>query len=394
MTMFSGVADTIDQSSVPLNVVLTPPLSLEVTSGYGQGEKLQQNILTRLWNLFKSMKPGADLTRFQLPPQFNLPKSQLQLYGESVYCYSQDLLSNCVEGRTPAERFNAVVAWSISTTRPLIVGKAPYNPILGETHHVSCGNLNVLLEQVSHHPPISALHATDEARKFELNWWQRPVPRFYGRSIEATIHGKRELKLLELNETYEMNSPKLCLRFFPFPSAEWSGDVLIQCKQSGLRATLCYRGKSLLGFKGSSTRITGRIGHIAHGGDLYELQGNWDQIITVKEMITGKTSILYDAKAVISNMKVPVVQNAEGVASTESALVWSEVSESIMKGDWNKAREAKRCVEEKHRKEEGRWQAKHFTISSSHQDSGEWVYLHRPQCVPPAPIILPPSPQR
>jgi hypothetical protein len=31
----------------------------------------------------------------------------------------------------------------------------------------------------------------------------------------------------------------------------------------------------------------------------------------VKEMITGKTSILYDAKAVISNMKVPVVQNAE-----------------------------------------------------------------------------------
>lgn len=124
------------------------------------------------------------------------------------------------------------------------------------------------------------------------------------------------------------------------------------------------------------------------------ISGGCDRIITVKEMITGKTSILYDAKAVISNMKVPVVQNAEGVASTESALVWSEVSESIMKGDWNKAREAKRCVEEKHRKEEGRWQAKHFTISSSHQDSGEWVYLHRPQCVPPAPIILPPSPQR
>lgn len=389
MTMFSGIADTVDQSSVPLNVVLTPPLSLEVTSCYGQGANLQQNIVTRVWNLFKSIKPGADLTSFQLPPQFNLPKSQLQLYGESVYCYSHDLLSKCVEGRTPAERFNAVVAWSISTTRPLIVGKAPYNPILGETHHVSCGSLNVLLEQVSHHPPISALHATDESRKLELNWWQRPVPRFYGRSIEATIYGKRELKLLEFNETYEMNSPKLCLRLFPFPSAEWSGDVMIECKQSGLRATLCYKGKSLLGLKGSSTRIIGRIGHSSNGRDLYELEGNWDQIIRLKEMSTGKTSILYDAKAVISNMKMPVVQNTEGVAATESAVVWSEVSESIMRGDWNKAREAKRCVEEKQRKEGAQWQAKYFTISSSHRDSGEWVYLYRPQCIPPAPIIMP-----
>lgn len=389
MTMFAEIADAVDQPSVPLNVVLTPPLSLEATSGYGQGDKLQQNIVTRVWNLFKSMKPGADLTTFQLPPQFNLPKSQLQLYGESVYCHSHDLLSKCVEGESPAERFNAVVAWSISTTRPLIGGKAPYNPILGETHHVSSGNLNVLLEQVSHHPPVSALHATDETRKLELNWWQRPVPRFYGRSIEATVFGKRELKLLEFNETYEMNSPKLCLRLFPIPSTEWSGDVLIQCKQTGLRATLCFKGKSLLGFKGSSTRITGRIGHSSHGGDLFELQGNWDESITMKELSTGKISVLYDAKAVISNMKAPVLQNPEGVASTESAVVWSEVSESIMKGDWNKARESKRSVEEKHRKGESRWRAKHFTL----HDSGDWVYLHRPQCVPPAPIIMPQSPQ-
>jgi hypothetical protein len=84
----------------------------------------------------------------QLPPQFNMPKSQLQVYGDSVVCSARDLLSKCVEGINPLERFKAVVAWSISTTRPVIFSKVPYNPILGETHHVSCGNLNVLLEQV------------------------------------------------------------------------------------------------------------------------------------------------------------------------------------------------------------------------------------------------------
>ncbi|PNX56971.1 oxysterol-binding protein-related protein 4B-like, partial [Trifolium pratense] len=57
-------------------------------------------------------------------------------------------------------------------------GLAPYNPILGETHHVSKGNLNVLLEQVSHHPAVSALHATDEKENIEIIWCQYPFAKF------------------------------------------------------------------------------------------------------------------------------------------------------------------------------------------------------------------------
>ena len=157
----------------------------------------------------------------QLPPVFNLPKSQLQCYGESVYCTSSNLLRKCNTEKSPVDRFTSVVAWSISTTRPSYFGVAPYNPILGETHHVSKGNLNVLLEQVlvasqfvlttsvtlcsnldslfiecvryntitlssscclqvSVNPPVSALHATDEKENIEMIWWQQPIPRFRG----------------------------------------------------------------------------------------------------------------------------------------------------------------------------------------------------------------------
>jgi hypothetical protein len=86
----------------------------------------------------------------QLPPTFNMPKSQLQWYGECVYSTSTgvDLISNLNNGKTTLDRLISVVAWSISTTRPQRFGVAPYNPILGETHHVSKGNLNVLIEQV------------------------------------------------------------------------------------------------------------------------------------------------------------------------------------------------------------------------------------------------------
>lgn len=88
----------------------------------------------------------------QLPPQFNIPKSQLQLYGESVYCISSNILSKCVKEETALNRLLSVVAWSISTLRPLPFGVAPYNPMLGETHHVSVGSLNVLVEQVLYMP--------------------------------------------------------------------------------------------------------------------------------------------------------------------------------------------------------------------------------------------------
>lgn len=79
---------------------------------------------------------------------FNLPKSQLQLFAEMIYCINDDYLSKCVEGSSSLERFTAVVAWNISMIRPPIFGLAPYNPVLGETHHVSRGTLNILLEQV------------------------------------------------------------------------------------------------------------------------------------------------------------------------------------------------------------------------------------------------------
>lgn len=36
--------------------------------------------------------------------------------------------------------------------------------------------------KVSHHPPVSALHATDQTENIEIVWCQHPVPRFYGMS--------------------------------------------------------------------------------------------------------------------------------------------------------------------------------------------------------------------
>ncbi|XP_070018705.1 oxysterol-binding protein-related protein 4C isoform X1 [Nicotiana sylvestris] len=379
------------EGEVGPRVVLTAPLSLEGESD--ASDYKAPNLLQRILSLLSNVRPGSDLTRIQLPPLFNLPKSQLQCYGESVYCINSDMLSKCGKGETSVERMIAVVGWSISTLRPLMFGVAPFNPILGETHHVSRASLNVLLEQVSHHPPVTALHATDEKENIEMIWCHNPVPKFYGTKIETEVHGKRELKLLNRQETYVMNSPKLVIRLLPFPGVDWVGNVTIKCEETGLQADLYYKGSSFLSNSGIRS-VKGRIFMPSSSDTISEINGHWDRTVTVKDITTGKVNEIYNAKEVLSGMKTPIVKDPKVVMPSESTVVWGELSQAILSRNWDKAKQAKTVVEERERElarerksKSEIWVPKHFTISYS-KESG-WDPTPNEKWVPPAPIIVP-----
>ncbi|KVH87439.1 Oxysterol-binding protein [Cynara cardunculus var. scolymus] len=390
---------TIENGGEDSVAVLTPPLSLDCESGT---DYRAPNLLHRILALLKNVRPGSDLTRFSLPPIFNIPKSQLQCYGESVYCVNSDMLTKCANGETPLERFISVVAWTISTLRPLMFGVAPYNPILGETHHVSRGNLNVLLEQVSHHPPVTALHATNEKDKIEMTWCQYAIPKFYGinkdsivllvkhtpyslgrgqrwdilglfgfflynyaaplyhigTSIETQVLGKRQLKLLNNGETYVMNSPNLVIKFLPVPDVEWLGNVTVRCQETGLEAELCFKGTSFLGRRGNYRSIKGKI--LSSMKTIYEISGHWDRTVTIKDISNGKMTVIYRAKDVISAMKTPVVKDVKS---------------------WDKAKDSKTAIEDKERElvrnriSKGEaWVPNHFVLSNCKQETGEWEW--------------------
>ncbi|KHN17625.1 Oxysterol-binding protein-related protein 4B [Glycine soja] len=327
----------------------------------------------------------------QLPPVFNMPKSQLQCYAESVYCTSSDLLSNLNSGKTPLDRLILVVAWSISTIRPLRFGVAPYNPTLGETHHVSKGNLNVLLEQVSHHPPVSALHATDDKENIEMTWCHSPISKFNGTLVETKVHGKRQLKLQNHGETYEMSSPNLVIRILPIPGTDWVGNVSIRCQETGLVAELNYIGQSFFGFRAGRRLIKGKIFDSLSMKILYKIEGHWDSTVTVRNTTNTEARVIYDAKEVLSGLQAPIVQDPESVWPTETALVWGELSQAILSKDWEKAREAKKTVEERQRElfkeresKGGNWVPKHFLVSYSKE--GGWECSPIQKSVPKAPI--------
>lgn len=379
----------VSEGNGDMKVVLTKPLSLD---GDSYADYKAPNFVQRFLSLFRNVRPGSDLTNFQLTPQFNIPKSQLQCFGESAYSFGKNLLQECNNAESSLERFISVVAWSISTTRPPHFGVAPYNPILGETHHVSRGSLNVLLEQVSHHPPVSALHATDDKENIEFIWCQHPVPKFYGTRVEAEVLGKRQLKLLNHGETYMMNSPKLMVRFFP-PRVDWIGDVNICCQETGLEAELRYATSSLFG-RGGLHSVKGKIYQSSSMKTLYEVEGHWNSTVKVKDINSGKETIIYDAKEVFSELKIAVVEDLQGIRPTESAAVWNEVSKAILSKNWTKAREEKSTVEDNQRKlakeriSKGEtWVPNNFIVSYSKEDG--WDCSPIQERVPPAPIVVP-----
>lgn len=60
-----------------------------------------------------------------------------------------------------------VIAFGLSTTILSLEAEKPFNPILGETYQGYIAGCPVYGEQISHHPPISALYMI--GRGYKIN---------------------------------------------------------------------------------------------------------------------------------------------------------------------------------------------------------------------------------
>ena len=137
-----------------------------------------------LWGSLKDMV-GKDVTSFMsLPISFFEPTTTHQRIVESFEFH--DLIVSANESEDPMERLALVAAFYFSpyycSARPF----KPFNPILGETLEVvdESTGLQVLMEQVSHHPPVYVGQATVEG---SFKTWIRgdPKTKFLGNKIEV-----------------------------------------------------------------------------------------------------------------------------------------------------------------------------------------------------------------
>ena len=102
----------------------------------------------------------------------------------------------------------AISAYASANSR---ASHKPFNPLLGETYECvrEDKGFRYISEQVSHHPPVSCVHASGA----DWSWSQalRIRSKFWGKSMEFQPEGKINLSLNSHNEDYVWNKVSVIL---------------------------------------------------------------------------------------------------------------------------------------------------------------------------------------
>lgn len=183
-------------------------------NGVTNRDKLPQPMVDRsklsIYNILKQCV-DKELYRFTLPIIWNEPLSLLQRMAENTK-YANSILSKAAISKDPIERMKLIATYIVSSIS--MHGNRlskPFNPLLGETYELSRDNYHICLEQVSHHPPISAFYAESLEKKWKYYGSVHPQLRLnlLNASVEAVPEGIQAIEFPELDEIYTWNNVKV-----------------------------------------------------------------------------------------------------------------------------------------------------------------------------------------
>lgn len=108
-----------------------------------------------VWAIIKD-SIGKDISKMSVPVYFNDPMNILQKCATSMEYV--ELLDEAIKQKDSLKRLAYVAAYVITNLTCVERNSTkPFNPLLGETFELVTDKFRFLAEQVSHHPPITAL---------------------------------------------------------------------------------------------------------------------------------------------------------------------------------------------------------------------------------------------
>jgi hypothetical protein len=262
--------------------------------------------------------------------------------------------------KAPEKRMLLVLKWFLSTLKQQYASrneklgseKKPLNPFLGELFigkwEDDAGNTQLVSEQVSHHPPVTAYSIWNDKHGVRLQGYNAQKASF-GRTINVRQVGHAILHLDEHNEDYLITLPGLHIEglISGSPFVELNGSSYI-VSSSGYTAKIDYSGAGWV--SGSKNSVKASI--FPHGKEksksdvLYTAEGSWTNSFTLKD---AKKNVIetYDAK------KEPrtslTVASLEQQDPLESRKAWAKVADAIQKGDMKTTSNEKTIIEESQR---------------------------------------------
>ncbi|QSZ32851.1 hypothetical protein DSL72_002431 [Monilinia vaccinii-corymbosi] len=278
------------------------------------------------------------------------------------------------------ERALLVLKWFISTLKwqhstrdenGKKRGMKPLNPFLGECFMGSweddgkgTGRTELVSEQVSHHPPITAYNIWNEKHGVQLQGVVAPHPYF-----RSTVHIERRgyslLTFSQHNETHLITMPPVHITGLMSGSLspELSGTSYIR-SSSGFTTRISYSSKGWV--SGTPNRFSAIIYEDGcEGTPMYKAEGQWSGEFNVKDTRSGKNVLQFNANSL--RRKPLTVKPMEQQKAYESRRAWRYVTQAINENDMFKIGKEKSRIENEQRemrkkeKAEGRvWEGRFF----------------------------------
>ncbi|KAL9931491.1 hypothetical protein V8E36_009656 [Tilletia maclaganii] len=316
---------------------------------------------------------AGDLSSLTAPAFILSPVSLTEF--PAYWCEHPEVFAKLKDGKDGPERLLDVTRWFISslkgsyTARNASMGseKKPLNPILGELflgHWPATeeyGETQLVSEQVSHHPPITAFHIQNASAGVTFQGHCAQKTSFSGRAIQVRQIGHGKLSFTppssQETETYIITLPHLNIEglLFGSPYVELAQTSHI-VSSSGYAAKIDYSGRGYFSGKAHSFKASiSDIGDVAGTRALYTIEGSWTGESYVKRGPGGGGSsssiaagpvLFWDANRPRSELLVkPIVEQGE----MESRRVWQLVADGIRTGDGDLAGRTKAKIENEQR---------------------------------------------
>jgi len=338
---------------------------------------------------------SGDLSSLTAPPFILSPISLTEFpayWGEHPH-----LFAAIVDGKTEEERALRVLKWFISTlkgqytTRNDTMGseKKPLNPVLGETFLGHWPDINgrgrqtLVVEQVSHHPPITAYYLENASKGISLQGHNAQKTSFSSGSIIVKQIGHA---ILTVNlpsgkkEKYLITLPRLRIDglWYGSPYVELSETSYI-ASSTGFVSTIEYKGKGY--FSGKYHSFKAQVFSPSSSRAAHTIEGQWT---TTSKDTHGVT--FTDVTGPKETISTPTL---EEMGEWESRKLWEKVAKGIREADFDAASREKSKIENEQRQRRKDelaagtpWKLKYFEHVDKDQDYTELANLIDSTSVP------------
>ncbi|KAL0952759.1 hypothetical protein HGRIS_006987 [Hohenbuehelia grisea] len=306
---------------------------------------------------------SGDLSSMTAPPFILSPVSLTEF--PAYWCEHPELFAAIADAKGDEERALAVLRWFISTLKGQYTSrnesmgseKKPLNPVLGELFYGQWpdkdgrGRTDLLVEQVSHHPPITAYMIENKSKGVKLVGHNAQKTSFSGGSIIVKQIGHAILTVnppgAAAPTEFLITLPRLRI------DGLWYGSPYIELTETsyiiggGYVGTIEYKGKGYFSGKSHSFKAV-MAPQPGKGGALREhvVEGTWHTTSkVVKGGLKGVGEVFHDVNG--PKEEVTPIPGGEGgeMGDFETRKLWSLVAKGIREGDFEAASREKSKIE-------------------------------------------------